>query len=198
MSARWNVSQALAWIAYRSMDEVRRYDDEGQYGFSPDEMYPTMRKRPRIEDSPSTALKAHLAQGKIIAKGVLNDEARVTEVKADDWHHLEVRCAPSRAEGFGAHWRTVSFASADVMRVWPATGPRVAEERARAELEQKIRAGEPKMRMADFADHLENAGICPTRRALAEIWRTVTPSTLWGGPGRPKKMTVVNRRTRTK
>lgn len=121
MSADWNLTQVWAWIRWRDPAKVAAYASESHLGLAEEIVFPDRTKV--VEEDHRGALLTHLKDGRLAAHGLLatGDAAAAQIVPTAAWQGL-VPVAPSQARhaiGRRIAWRGLSFAAADVRRLWP-------------------------------------------------------------------------------
>ncbi|MFC3675266.1 hypothetical protein [Ferrovibrio xuzhouensis] len=125
MSADWNLTQAWAWIRWRDPAKVAAYASESHLGIAEEIVFPD--GVPVVEDDHRGALLRALQGGGLVARGMAAASGAAptaVAIAAADWQTL-VPVAPSEARhttGRKVAWRGLSFAAADLTRLWPGRG----------------------------------------------------------------------------
>jgi hypothetical protein len=132
MSADWNLTQAWAWIRWRDAAKVAAYVVESHLGIAEEIVFPD--GMPVIEDDHRGALLRALQGGGLVARGMAampGATPTAMAIAATAWQTL-VPVAPSEARhatGRKVAWRALSFAAADLRRLWPDRGGTVPPQR---------------------------------------------------------------------
>lgn len=196
-SPYWNLSQTLAWIRWRDSEQVAKYAEEPESGFTAEIMFGDEKPSFGGDNDLLDALK----DGKLEAHGLINGKGDLVPIEPVKWVDKIFKSIPPRAissnrSGRGLAWYDeLRFPSAKVKRLWPKLGGRdltgTAEKKTQQWLFELIRESserQPKPRREYYEEAIANFNV--GKNAFDRAWRNAINSienNAWGRPGRPRK-----------